>query len=357
MLGGSIFGQHQRVRYADDQTYGAPPVDGTWSHDGIDQHLESLHANVSVGAGWGRVRDASVVYDAHVMEERLRDAGALTRPLSSAARQRLAALLAVSPAYSAAHERPDRFVWRDIEGILRDDDALADGGLDAYAVMKAREDYRFRGFPRALGWFVGPVLSASHQRDDHRLDHESSYLSYSGGSLDYSDRSSVTERYDDEYDRIWAGGQVEYHRPLGWVGQVDASAHASTPVRPGDSGLQAGFSGSASWFVAERWSVTPEVGGSRSYFAPRGGQDRLQDDSWSRSCGVTLDFHIEDRLSLGLALRDQQMRYRLLDPWLATSQRAFRHDSEIELVLNYAFLGRVEAPGLIDPVTPVHRGP
>src|SRR6266487_1204989 len=38
--------------------------------------------SVSASVGWGRVRNATGIYDALVLEQRLRESGALARPLS-----------------------------------------------------------------------------------------------------------------------------------------------------------------------------------------------------------------------------------------------------------------------------------
>jgi hypothetical protein len=141
-----------------DQRQGAPVFVSAESRETADEHDYQTGASAGLSAGYGRVRDASVVYDVHLLEERLAGTGAITRPLSAAARAKLAALYYVIPYYSAAHERPDRFAWREIERVLREDGALGEHGLDPYSVLRARESTGPSRRPTRLrGWFVGLV--------------------------------------------------------------------------------------------------------------------------------------------------------------------------------------------------------
>src|SRR5205823_173566 len=88
-----------------------------------------LTADVSLGHG--RVRDATGVQLARLLEARLLEAGAIRAPLSRAAKERIAALYYLRPSLSVAHERPDRFFWREVGRVLREVGAEAELHLPA----------------------------------------------------------------------------------------------------------------------------------------------------------------------------------------------------------------------------------
>jgi hypothetical protein len=320
--------------------------------DTRDRHVCSHAAALDVAVGYGRVRDATVVYDVHLLEERLREAGALRRPLSSAAREKLAALYYVAPFYSAAHDRPDRFVWRDIERILREDGALSDQGLDAYSVLRAREATSPRSRPeRARGWFAGAAAEASHAhavtREEQRSD---SRFTPPGTTVT---TYPVGDRIVQSADEVLLGGQAEIHRPLGWRWQADASASALRPVRPGERGLDAHVEAAIQWFIADRWAAKAFLSQWRQYFHPRDGADppygltpSASDDAWRAASGASLAYYLEDRTSLSLSFSEMQWRQSY------GGGSVFSRYGSFGLGISYRFLGGLDAPGIIEPVRP-----
>ena len=136
----------------------------------------------SATTGWGRVRNATGIYDALVLERRLLETGALTRPLSPAGRQRLAEVLYLRSAFGEVHERPGRGLWREIERVLAADGALREGGLDPYSVLRAAEPHlgptvrlAADGVPvspatRLTGFFAGLQLFDGHVNRIERRD-------------------------------------------------------------------------------------------------------------------------------------------------------------------------------------------
>ena len=94
---------------------------------------------VEAGLGIGHPRDVTGVYGAQVIASRLAAMGLLAHPLSAAASGRLARLLTVAGDFAAAHERPARYFWREVERVLREDGALAEGALDAYSTLRLVE--------------------------------------------------------------------------------------------------------------------------------------------------------------------------------------------------------------------------
>jgi hypothetical protein len=316
-------------------------------------HDYATTVSASLSAGFGRVRDASVVYDVHLLEGRLAETGAITRPLSAQARARLAALYYVTPFFSAPHERPDRFVWREIERVLREDGALGEHGLDPYSVLRAREPYAPGPRPmRQRGYFVGLVGQGASQRQINRMENATDYRLYDADVLISEFSSATSQRVDLGEDQFALGGEAEYHLPLGWRWQVDADVRVTRPARPGESGLNATNDASISWFVADRWQAEASLFYGREYFRPRHGGGALEPptDSWRTSAGAGIAYFLEDHTSLSLSISETQQRG--LDPFYGGTN--FLRDGAIQLGMTYRFLGGLDAPGIVEPVRQLH---
>ena len=352
-VGASAWGQYaqdwSRSDYRTSQDY--PVVRSVESRSAGATHAYQTLASAEFSVGLGRVRDASVVYDVHLLEERLIGTGALTRALSPGARAKLAALDYVAPFFQFQHERPDRFIWREVERILREDGALGERGLDPYSVLRAREPVAPGGRPmRQRGWFVGPVGDLLTQHYISRSEQESDYRLYDSGALADEEHQRNGQRSTTSYDRCWMGCAAEYHRPVGWRWQVDAESRIAHPARPGENGLSVANRASVSWFVADRWSASASFTQQRDYFRPRDYHGALAYDRWMTQAGAGIAYYLEDRTSLTLTLSETQERVQY-SPY---SPRALFRDGRVSLGLSYRFLGRLDAPGLAGPVLPAN---
>jgi hypothetical protein len=299
-------------------------------------------------AGLGRVRDASVVYDVYVLEQRLRETDAITRPLSKEAREKLAALYYVAPFYVYAHDRPDRFVWRDIERVLQEDGALSERGFDPYSVVRARERY-FYGIPRSRGWFAGPVAQGRHEHLVLRLDERQSVRFYEDDSLSLDRASWLARREVQSFDEVDLGVRAEYHLPLTWRWQFDFASAVTAPARPGERGLHASSAASATWLVADRWLAMATLSHSRDYFEPRGASS-LAEDSWSTKYRLQLGWYLEDHFQVSASLTEGQGRNNVTTfPYL----QAYSRERRLVVGFSYRFLGALDAPGLTEPQRPI----
>lgn len=348
-LTGSIQGAciqtRSRAGYRRDQDYTEPlrqESDRTWTG-----HDYGTSAVAGFSAGLGRVRDASVVYDVHLLEERLIETGAIRRSLSSGARAKLAALHYMAPFYSAAHERPARFVWREIERVLREDGALGKSGLDPYSVMRALEPVAPWGRAmRQRGWFVGIVGQLTTRYDISDRAETVDDKVYASGSLISEAHGAWRHRLASSYDGAALGGGAEYHLPFGWRWQLDAATSLTCPAHPGERGMDLYSRTSVSWFVADRWSASAAIEQRRRYFQPRGAGEALTADTWQTRAWAGIAYHLEDRTSLSLAVSEAQAQSKHdLD-----SERILYRDRYISLGISYRFLGRLDAPGLPEPV-------
>jgi hypothetical protein len=330
--------------------------------------IRSINVDASIGIGWGRVRDASAVYDLFVMENRLRDAGILVHALSPDARQKLLALLYFEGDYSNVHQRPAKFVWQEIENIFREDGALKDNRLDAYELYRIAEPfigsgstgefmvanpgaapgskggpiYR-RSFLRQKGWFVSAVVSGSHYHDFNKWDvHATPPGSGTEGRTIYEHAS----------DFFSVGPQIEYHLPVGLNWQVDASSSVAFPQRAGAHAIRARAGFQAAWLISDRWQAVANFSYSRDRWRLRsaGPEDPDYPDAWSTELSGSLIYFIEDRLSLNLNLADLQSTMRISSTPISIP-REFDRNSMATIGLAYHFLGKLEAPGIVSPST------
>jgi len=349
-LQGYVQGAAGRSRSREDlASWRSEPPPTTRSERRLSQtgQAYSYQATLQATLGLGRVRDATVVYEVHLLEQRLRESGALARALSPAAREKLAALYYVASDFSAAYERPDRFVWREIERVLREDGALGERGLDAYSVLRARERYvPAPGVTRMRGYYVGPVVSLRHYHNIARQEVRWDQREFLDDVLVASSSDGAGERRDYSFDQAQVGGRAQYFRPLGWRWQLDAEALALLPVRPGEHGQTVDSHLRAVWFVADRWAAEARVSQHRSWARLRG-DVRAREDAWSVAYGASLTYYVEDHLALQAALNEQQTHTTYVD-----GDATYRAGS-LSLGLSYRFLGALDAPGLIEPVRPL----
>lgn len=337
-----VSGAYAQQWLRDLQSQASPPVVDV-THRATDADNYRYDASMSLEAGVGRVRDATGIYDAYVLEERLQATGALTRPLSRAARQKIAALHYARPEYSAATERPDKFFWRDVERVLREDGALREGGLDAYDVLRVIESRFPANVTRMRGWFAGLVAVAQHTSLISRFEAHNVYQAYVGGVLASTSESRGSSRLETSDDQILPGLQAEGHRPLGVRTQLDGTAQLLVPVLHVDGGLQGNLAGGASWFVQERWLASVNGFYDRRYQTGDPGRPSLH--YWRADYGVTLTYFLQDRVTANLRLVETQARTAGVPAYFRVGQAS--------LGLGYSFWRGFDAPGLTDPVRPL----
>lgn len=305
---------------------------------------------LSAAVGFGRVRDASVVHEVFVLENRLRDTGVIVGPLSGQVRGKVAQLLFIRTRYSAAHERPDRYFWRDLERILGEAGVLADEGMDSYSLLRLTEPTgpfgvltRQSNFMRKRGWFAGPVVWADHRRHVESTETRVTERQYLGESLVTGSPDPTAGSNVSSLDRASLGGRAEFHLPVGWYWQIDLESQWTTPVRPDEHGLDEESSASVTWFVAERWNATFTFNHARRIFEPRRSNE-LADDSWTVNSTLGLAYYIEDRTELFARLNLSQQDSE------GFGARNYRRETELRIGMAYRFLGALDAAGLVDPL-------
>jgi hypothetical protein len=319
------------------------------------RHGHSVVAGAALGIG--RVRDATVVYDVHVLEERLRRSGALARPLSRRAREQLAALYYVRGPYASVRERPARGLWSEIERVLEEDGALSERGLDAYSVQRAGEPYVTEtrkappddGLPRSpvlrqIGIFVGAALTVFHEESLIRSDVDGWDQTAIDDTLGPRYEYSIASRSENHHDAVSAGPRMEVHRPFGPRWQLDAANAALFPLRREDDGMGLTSNAVLSFIVADRWLASGFVSHRRE-IRKDARTSLLLNDEWDLGVGASLLLYLEDRAQLRLSISDFQGRASTRG-----SDGSFRRNGGVSLGITYRFLGGVDAPGILAPV-------
>ncbi len=306
----------------------------------VDYYSTSLSAQF--GPVLGHVRDATPVYDVRVLEDRLRGTGAIEGPLPARTRGRLAAVLAAGQPIGAVHDRPARFLWREVERVLREDSVLVERGLGAFAALRAAEPTAPRSrFQRLRGRLAGPLLIAATGRATARYVLEQEDRLYLADTLyDSIRRQDSIPAIRSLLDQYWAGGQVELHQPLGWNWQLDVAGQAAASIRTGTHGFQYASSAALGWDVADRWSAQALVQQQRLDMRPTDVRP-----AWAVQYQVSLAYYLEDRVSISLGANEYQAR------WMSGGE--YIRQRQAVLGLSYRFLGALDAPGLMQPMRPL----
>lgn len=316
-----------------------------------EAHASQMISTVTAAAGAGRVRDATPVMDALILERRLAASGTLSRPLSRAARDRLAALLALRPGFATVTDRPARRLWRQIELLLVEDGALR-GAAGADEVQRAGEavfprlEREADALPRSpiqrlAGFFAGPAVELQSREWTHRDERGDRTTQWSGDSLVSSRDTTRRDRVASHEDRVWVGLELELHRPLGAAWQLDAVAAPRIPVDDDESGVWIRSAASLSFFSLDRWLIASHLTHER---IENGAVNRA--DRWSVGFGGEVRYFIEDRLQLRVTASEQQYRASTPDGWSSSFQRERR----IAVGIGTRLMGRLTARDLIAPV-------
>jgi hypothetical protein len=325
-------------------------------------------ASVSAATGWGRVRNATGIYDAMVLEQRLRQTGALMRPLSREGRRRLAEVLYLRGALDTVRERPGRVLWREIERVLAEEGALPEGALDPYSVLRAAEPHLgasggltsdgipFSPVPRQAGAFVGFVVEDRHSKSVARDDRGYSYDTITDGMSSGATSSTSSTRRDDSFDRVDGGASGEIHVPISPPWQLDASGAVLLGLREEDNYLVSNAQLSLAWLAADRWTAISKAGFSWN------DEDRTQGatggDRWSWNAGLTVNWYVEDHTAIVLSVNGRHQRSR--DPHGSGSSGIFYPDVralDATLGLTYRFSGWFATPGFFPMATALPPAP
>lgn len=311
-----------------------PPAE---QRSAFDAHggLTRYRSNATFGPVLGRVRDATPVVDAQLLEERLAKSGSLTKPLSSTARAKVAQLLALRPRVRFAHDRPERWFWREVERVLQEDGAIGTQGLDAFTMLRLLEAANPPAAPRFVGQAFRVFVTLDAFREHASQTHHTTSMTLDHDTLVSSFTSPGEFHQRNRFDFTGIGYLAEFHRPLGMRGQVDAVQQLRWFDRSGALDLIHQIR--ASWSLSDRWSVLSQwdaVAQSRD----RAGSRKFA--AWALMHTASAQYRLEDAWAVFLRWQDVQDHGR----------NRFMRDDRFDLGVSYQFLGRLTAPGTIEPM-------
>lgn len=306
-------------------------------------HFYQGEADASLGAGFGRVRDVTGVFDAQVLEQRLAATGRLRHPLAPATRQRLAQLFSVRFDYGEVHDRPDRYFWREVERVLAQDDALAGGPFDAWSLERSLEPATLSiALARSVGWRVTAGYAVQARRGHSDRDQWAETVNLSGGVPTSSSRSESSARTIEKEDRGFVTLGATVARPYGMRGQVSLS----TSLRYGDGPRQEALwlsSAELDHVVADRWVASATA--THLVASRREGDVRVH-PNWQVTALFQLAYFVEDALAITASEQLLQARPLVISSPGPTTTDGFFRQSELRIGLTYRPVGRFEAPGL-----------
>jgi hypothetical protein len=306
---------------------------GTWSAGGVDfVHTRDSEfkylfraARLSGGIVYGRVRDATTVYQVRIIEQRLIETGVLKGELASQTRQKIAGLFYNRKNYQFRYERPDRFFWRDIEEALASDPAF-----NASWVV------------RRCGWSAGPVIEASHSYDK-RDDITREFVRYSSPDSSGVDTLSIDDYERDSFeDNVKLGLQAAYYLPLNLRWQIDFISSFYRYVQPENNGFTLETSANVYYEIADRWRASGAIQHLRAISDPS--PDEPSSYLYPYRClsvDAGIDYYIESRTALSLSLDYSRSKYSQSQ----TNADDYRSNGVMASIgITYSFTGYLYSP-------------
>ncbi len=277
------------------------------SNEDFEDRRYQQSGSASLGLGFGRVRDVTGVFSAQLIEQRLRATGRLTRALSPEAALRLAQLHYVANDITAAHDRPGRYFWREVERVLREDGALNEGTLDAYSLERVLEPaLGVVQITRRVGIFVRPFYFGSESSGHLDEDFSRSTRQLDDGVPVFSDSEKFSRRIRVREKDSGVGLGVEVHRPAGMRWQSDLSVAASYGGGAGRALVVGTFAG-IQYLLADRWYASATLDETER---SRHAGDGRTPPSWLLEGRASLSYLVEDSWSLDLLFSHEQEQER-----------------------------------------------
>jgi hypothetical protein len=291
----------------------------------------------SAMVGWGRVRDASGIYGARIMEQRLMKSGVLSGELQPGTIQRLAQLIYLGSDFYVQHERSKRFYWRDLEEILRGDPAFQANRFDAYNVLLSGDPIFPSSYDyRPSGYFFGPIAEVRHTNDIARFSHLRT--DSNGDTVDYGSGHATQH-----YDQVMAGLSASYYRPFGLNWQLSAASSFLVPLRPDEekkNRMRWETRASLAYVIADRWVAVTDFYHSRTClnYPPDVSGSAITDNSWTAGAGAQVAYFVEDHWHIYVSL-DYNARGWADRTYAFYDRRADARDLTFRVGLSHAFIG------------------
>jgi hypothetical protein len=319
--------------------------------------------DAALGVGFGRIRNATGLYEARVFEDRLLAVGALARHLSVPARQRLSDLMYARSNVDRSTSRPAADVMDAVERILFEDGALRDSVLTVSELFRSTEPiflasvlgstYGGDGLPaspitRQQGWQIRTSVTTDQSRETERGGDAETAHTYLGGVEQPA--SETRSEGSNKYHSAQTGLQAlaEYHLPCGLREQWDALVQYDRPLRHSTSGFALHSQLNWTYIVADRWLASS--GGSHARSLSRDEAHRTLNDSWSFVTFASVQYLLRDRLALSLGADEswsrQQSDFRTTN-YVDRHAARWNSGGHIRAGVTYRFKGSARIAGVI----------
>lgn len=295
----------------------------------------------SIRLGLGRVRDASGVYQARLLEDRLRRDGRLAAPLTNQARYALARLFYLGPesnqAFRVVHDEPEKAFWREVERILVDSGSLDPHRFDAYDLIHATERVVVAEgrFYRPKGVFAGPIFRSANLHSIERSDEHLRRQTWLNRDLASDIDEKTHERISRSEDLVAAGIALEWHRPIGLRTQIDLATFAVGDLDGLDVERSWDTDADLRYLLGERWFLELRLDHT---ITVREDSDNFRE--WNAAASTLLRYYLEDRLNFDVQFTTRQN---------STHGVQRSRTTDFHVGMGYE-IGRMWAPGLIEPV-------
>ncbi|MCB9357683.1 MAG: hypothetical protein H6508_00500 [Calditrichaeota bacterium] len=334
--------------YHYDYRYGDPDFMRGNVHD-RERHTIVYHSEADLGIGWGRLRNASGVFQARVLEQRLQELGRLRGNLSDDTKLKLAQLYYRQSDFWVAHERSGKFFMSEVEQLLKADPAFS-GELDAYATYRITEEIapgylsRWKGIRWSLNLRALSVQNVRHETDKH-FQFEGTDSTWNVNSLnDYTYSGSVTST------SLLAGPRMQLACPLNWNWQLSADSRFEHRFDPTDAGFAWTNNFQIEYAMADRWLLRYELDHVRYILDPLS-RDLEHRNAWYVENSARLGYYVTDRISASCNLSLAQSKLRSYIPnneliyieqdYSTYWDSYYQREASISLSLTYHFSGHV----------------
>ena len=128
---------------------------------------------LSPNIGYGKRHPVAPVYKAFEIERKLKKTGALRSGLSKNSLLEISSLVGSMKSFELSHDRPDKYIMKKLERIIRADSTCDSSSLDAFALFKAYETFS-EPFPLLFYGFEIKFIS-TYEMDTYYDDYYSPY--------------------------------------------------------------------------------------------------------------------------------------------------------------------------------------
>lgn len=296
-------------------------------------------ASFELGVGWGRVRNASSVHGAHLLEERLQELGMLSGELSEETVQKLVEHGYTSSEYYLLYSRSEKYSWRDVEKILESDPAFH-GPLNAYAAHRLTESMSYPGISHWRGIRAGLYARAIHA-NELSLQTRDYFHTQTYDTLVYADTSEFgSQTFRDRSDEIMVGPGLQGYFPLSYAWQINADSRLERRISPADDGFAWSNFCSVEHLLSDRLSVRYTLEHLR-WLNDSKNRDDTRGSSWMVHHELIATVFVEDHVDLSVSARSYQYQLESYVPnWTVNVNPVeFGRNTNYFLTLTYRIHG------------------